>query len=206
MREGGSVTRHEVDARLAEAFRLESPPDTTRVEQVVWRRISSARVRRRWTLASAVAAMVIAAISGIYRMTSTPRVYADAARDHWVEVVQRQPRHWRIGAPEIQTLTAQNGLSFAEAAGLAPPHYRLELAKICGLDGHRLLHLVFTDGEHKYSLYLRRHEGVRSGVRIVQRDSEQVAGFETGRFSAFVVTVGAAGDCEDLARLIAARL
>jgi anti-sigma factor RsiW len=197
-----------VDERLVKALLRESP-DTTRIERTVRRRIADVQSRRRWMARGAIAASVLTAISGIYGLwhaTSAPRRYADAARDHRAEVVDRQPRRWRSDATEIETLTAQNGLSFAQASGLAPTGYWLEHAKTCGIDGQRMLHLVFTNGTQEYSIYVGPHRSVREGVRIVRRNSEEVAGFETGRFRALVVTDGEAAECNKLARMAAERL
>jgi anti-sigma factor RsiW len=197
-----------VDERLA-AVLLRESPDTTRIEQAVRRHVSASQSRRRWILKGAMAAGVMAAIAGSYglwRLTSAPRWYADAARDHRAEVVDRQPRRWRTGAGEIEILAAQNGLSFAQASGMAPAGYWLEHAKTCGIDGRRMLHLVFTNGTREYSLYVGPHQSATEGVRTVRSNSQQVAGFETGRFRALVVTDGEAAECTDLARLAAERL
>ena len=197
-----------VDERLAKALLGESP-DTTRIERAVRRRIAGVQSRRRWMARGAIAASALAAITGTYglwRLTSAPRWYADAARDHRAEVVDRQPRRWRSGAAEIETLAEQNGLSFAQASGLAPEGYWLEHAKTCGIDGQRMLHLVFTNGTQEYSIYVGPHRSGTEGVRMARRNSEQVAGFETGRFRALVVTDGEAAECDKLARLAAERL
>lgn len=197
-----------LDARLLAAF-CEESPDTSRIEQSLLRHIASAQSRKRWMGAGAIAAGVIAALMGSYallRPSPAPRSYADAARDHWAEVVEKQPRHWRSGPAEIETLAAQSGLSVVQVEALAPAGYWLEHAKTCGLDGQRMLHLVFTNGTQEYSLYVRPHQSTKERVRIVRSNSEQVAGFETGHFTAFVVTVGPAAQCEELAQLTATRL
>jgi len=197
-----------LDARLLAAL-CEESPDTSRIEQSLRRHIASTQSHKRWMGAGAVAASLIAALVGSYallRPSPAPGSYADAARDHWAEVVEKQPRHWRSGPAEIEALGAQSGLSIAQITALAPAGYRLEHAKTCGLDGQRMLHLVFTNGAQEYSLYLRPHRSIKERVRIVRSNSEQVAGFETGHFTALVVTVGPAAQCEELAQLTAARL
>jgi len=197
-----------LDERLAGVLSQELP-DTTRIEQFVRRQMPASQSRRRRIARGAVAASVVAAIAGSYglwRLAPAPRWYADAARDHLAEVVERQPRHWRSGAAEIESLAVQSGLSFAQASGLAPAGYWLERAKICGIDGQRMLHLVFTNGTREYSIYVGPHRGVHEGVRMARRNAEQVAGFDTGRFRALVVTVGPAAECEELAHLAAERL
>jgi len=185
------------------AVLLREAPDTSRVEEAVRRRMAASRSRRRWALAAGV---LVAMVGSYEWLAWAPRRYVDAARDHRAEVVERQPRRWRSGAAEIEVLAAGNGLTLAEAAGLAPEGYRLEHAKICGIDGQRMLHLVFTNGTREYSIYVSPDRSAQEGVRRVERDAEQVAGFETGRFRALVVTVGPAAECEELARLAAGRL
>lgn len=196
-----------LDARLLSVLGTE--PGTARLEHNVRRRIQAEQSRRGWAgLIAAVAAVLLAmvGIHALLRPTSASGFYTAAARDHWTEVVEHQPRHWRSGTAEIQTLAAQNGLSSAQVTALAPAGYWLEHAKTCGLDGRPALHFVFTNGTQQYSLYVLPHRGGKEAVRVVQRNSEQVAGFETGQFRAFLVTVGSPAECEQLARLTAARL
>jgi len=194
----------QLDARLAGALRGEVP-DTTRIEAQVRREIS----RRRWVPAGAIAAGLVVAAAGIYGLTRpspAPAWYADAARDHRVEVTEGQPRRWRTDAAEIDKVAAQGGLSLAQSQDLAAPGYALERAKICGLSGERMLHLVFSNGARRYSVFVGQHAGARTGVRQVQSGSEEVAGFETGRLRAAVVTAGAASECGELARIAASKL
>ena len=192
-----------LDERLVRALERDLP-DTTRLQERFRNRIAAERSRRTW-----VAAGVAAAIAGIYGLVSfasAPRLYKDAARDHRVEVVEQQPRRWRTGPTGIEPLAAQSGLTFAQAAALAPAGYSLERAKICGLDGQRMLHLVFANGTLKYSVYVRPHETARRDIRMIRSDSEQVAAFETGRFTAVVVLAGSAAECETFAKLTSQRL
>lgn len=198
-----------VDERLAAAIGRESP-DTARIAQLVRGRISASRSRRRWIAMGAVAAGLLLAFGLTYgfwsRLVPAPRWYADAARDHRAEVVDGQPRRWQSGATGIGAVAAQYGLSFAQASALAPAGYSLDRAKTCGIDGRRMLHLVFTKGGQTYSVYLGPDTGHVVGLRMVRRDGEQVAGFETGSFRALVVMTGPAAECEEFARLAAARL
>jgi anti-sigma factor RsiW len=192
-----------LDERLVRAMERDLP-DTARLEQCVRNHIAAERPRRWWVAAGVAAA--IAGIYGLVSLASTPRMYADAARDHWAEVVEQQPRRWRAGPDGIEPLAAQSGLGFAHAAALAPAGYSLERAKICGLDGQRMLHLVFANGALKYSVYVRPHQSAKGHIRMIRRDSEQVAAFETGRFAAVVVLAGSAAECETLAKLTSRRL
>lgn len=196
-----------LDTRLLSAVGAE--PDTARLERIVRRRIHTEQSRQRWIGLVAAAATVFLAVAVAYvvrQPTYAVGLSTAAARDHWTEVVEHQPRHWRSGAAEIETLAAQNGLSSAQLTALAPVGYWLEHAKTCGLQGRRTLHLVFTNGAQQYSLYVLPHRGGKRDIRIVRRNSEQVASFETGRFTALLVTVGSSAECKQLARLTAQRL
>ena len=75
-----------------------------------------------------------------------------------------------------------------------------------GITRRRWLITSRGDGAREYSVYLRPHRSLSEPVRVVRHNEEQVAGFETGRFRALVVTAGPAKDCESLARLAKERL
>ena len=193
-----------LDARLSRAFAQELP-DTAQLEQSVRRQMASERPARRWRVAAgAMAAATV--LGGFLLFTHTPRVYADAARDHQAEVVDNQPRHWRTNRAEIASLTLQLGLSFDQAASLAPAGYTLECAKFCGIDRRRTLHLVYSNGVRKVSVYVSPHAASRSEIRLATVASEGIASFETGRFTGMVVAAGTAAQCEEFARWTEARL
>jgi len=85
-----------LDARLREAVSMELP-DATAVGRSVRRRIGAERTRRFALLAATAAIVVFAAILGYRALRPEPvgRLYADAALDHRLEVMEHQPRHWR---------------------------------------------------------------------------------------------------------------
>ena len=198
----------QVDERLAASIGSDLP-DSVRIEQAVRRQIAAARAQRRFFAAGAIAAGVALAIIGTYaflRFATPPRLYTDAAEDHHAEVIEKQPRRWRSSAPEIETLVQQSGLSGAQVASLAPQGYSLELAKNCGIDGQRMLHLVFTNGVHRYSVFVRAQRTSPQKVRIYRSNSEEVASLDTGQFRAIVVTVGPKTECRELAEIAAAHL
>jgi anti-sigma factor RsiW len=198
-----------IDARLARALGAEAH-DTSQLERRVRAQMATERRLHRWLGVGAIAAaLLLAAIGAAYLLrpvAPAPRWYADAARDHRVEVVEGQPRRWRTDPIEIEKVTSQSGLSLTQARGMAAAGYSLERAKMCGLDGQRMLHLVFSDGRQRYSVYVSPHQSAQEPVRVEKRGSEEVAGFETGRYRAAVVTAGAAADCAKLARIAEARL
>jgi anti-sigma factor RsiW len=185
-----------VDSRIASALRGELP-DTTGIESRVRREIS----RPRWIPVGAIAAGLAIAAAGVYgllRPAPAPPWYAAAARDHRAEVIEGQSRRWRTEPAEV--------LSTARAQALAAPGYELERAKMCGLSGERMLHLVFRNGDRRYSVFVGPHEGARKPLSQARSGGEEVAGFETGSLRAAVVTEGAASECEKLARIAASRL
>jgi hypothetical protein len=201
------------DARLAAVLRNDVPDHSQidRVNRYVREHIAAApRSRKqRWLVPGAIAASLIAGIVCAYAwMTSfaVPPSYTAAAQDHWAEVVEHEPRHWRFTPAEIQILITENELSTNQVAALAPAGYWLERAKICGIAGRRTLHLVFNNGTQQYSLYVRPQRGATERVRLIRHNAEEVAGFETGHFSALIVTTGSSTQCEELARLAATRL
>lgn len=201
------------DARLVAVLGNDLPNDSQieRVNQYIREHISAAPRNRkqRWLVPGAIAASLITGIVCAYTWMASfvaPPSYTAAAQDHWTEVVEHSPRHWRSTPAEIQSLIAASGLSSRQVASLTPTGYWLQRAKVCGIAGHRTLHLVFTNGKQQYSLYVRPHRGPEAPIRLIRHNTEEVAGFETGRFSAWVVTVGTSAQCEEIAHLAAARL
>jgi anti-sigma factor RsiW len=197
-----------IDGRLR-ALAAAETPDSSILEQRVRRGIANAKARRRWMLARIAAAVVLvslAAAYGLFLRASEKRMYVDAARDHQAEIVEGQPRHWRTSPADMARLAARDDLALAQLMAIAPRGYRLQRAKICGIMGEPMLHLVFTDGARSYSVYLRPDRGAKAAIRMVHHGIEEVAGLANGRFRVLVVTAGPAPDCGMLARLAATRL
>lgn len=184
-------------------------PDTGRLEQTLRRRISVDRRRRHQAWAGAIAATLALLAGGALawaRWTRPPQWYAGAALDHRTEVIDRQPRRWRSTDTELAGLAAQNGLQLGQVTAMAAAGYRLERAKICGIDGGRMLHLVFSSGTRRYSVFISPHLGPVEMVRTIRRGAEQIAGFETGHFRGLVVSEGSAAECTELAHAAERRL
>ena len=132
-------------------------PDTGRLEQTLRRRISVDRRRRHQAWAGAIAATLALLAGGRSRGRVGPdhRNGTPARRcDHRTEVIDRQPRRWRSTDTELAGLAAQNGLQLGQVTAMAAAGYRLERAKICGIDGGRMLHLVFSSGTRRYSVFI----------------------------------------------------
>ena len=92
---------------------------------------------------------------------------------------------------EIEKLAARYQLP--DVAGLAPQGYRLEHAKMCGLDGKPALHLVYTNGSQEFSVFVRARTGSEKALRQVSVGAEHLAGFGTDRLEA-VVAGGSSGE------------
>lgn len=198
-----------LDTRLRDAFSSELP-DASTLEQSVRARIARDR-SRRWTLVAASAAAVLFAALLGYRMLQPDRLFPDrlfydAARDHRMEVVEHQPRRWRTDPADIGKLTARYGLS--NLSLIAPAGYRLERAKMCGLDGAAALHLVYTNGAQEFSFYVRTRTGAADGLlakslRTKSVGSENLARFQTDRLEAVIVTAGSSEECLQFAHIAA---
>lgn len=194
-----------IDARLR-AVVCSEMPETAHLEQSITGQIGAGH---RKFLAAAAAMVLLAAGSvwWVWNRAHVPRLYADAARDHQVEVLEHQPRRWRSGAAEVNALAARFGLSGAAVAALCPAGYKLEHAKICGLDGGPVLHLVYANGAREVSLYV-----LTNNPRIQPRIGQAVVGkeyldaFRTNRFTAIVVAAGSRADCLQFAQSASAVL
>jgi hypothetical protein len=189
----------QIDSRLQAAF-SEQLPDAAAIQHAVRKRIAAER-SRSFAILAVAAALVLAAIGyGLLRRASRVGVYAELARDHRMEVMERQQRHWRNGPAEIEPLVARYGVTAPMLAGFAPVGYYLLHAKSCGIAGMPVLHLVYSNGNREISIYVRQHvgSGIRSGSFTV--NSEQVVAFERGGLEAAVVMVGSGRECQLFAR------
>jgi len=186
-----------LDARLREAVSSELL-DATAMQRSVRGRIVA---KRRLQLAAVAAGMLCAAVLGYrtLRSQSVARLYADAALDHRLEVMEHQPRHWRSDPAEIEKLAAR--FELPDVAALAPQGYRLEHAKMCGIEGEPTLHLVYTNGAHEFSVYVRGRTGSDRVLHRVRVGSEELVGFQTDRVEAVVATGGSSSECLEFARV-----
>lgn len=158
---------------------------------------------RRWVIPAvsmAAAALILIAL-GYHALLGTrvARVYADAARDHNVEVVQQQPRTWLSESAKIVALAEKQGIAPSALAALSSGAYHLNRGRLCFLDGRIFLHLVFSDGVQEFSVYLRQRDAkalpgpvreISNGKPLCTSDigSEHVASIETAQLTALVVT------------------
>jgi anti-sigma factor RsiW len=191
-----------LDDRLRDAASMEIP-DSAPLEAAVGRRIRFERARK---MAAVAAAVLFAATVSYWALRPKPvsRIYTDAALDHRLEVMEHQQRRWRTSPSEIDKLGARFDLS--NLAALAPAGYRLDRAKICGIDGKPTLHLVYVSGNRELSLYIRPAAGKNEVLEAATVGSEHLAGFHTNRFEAVVATAGSSGECLNFARFASALL
>ena len=167
--------------------------DNSSVDQRVRAGISAGqRAARRWMLTAAgIAAVLLLAVLGYATTVSfrTKPVYAAAARDHRMEIVDRQPRKWLTDYASIERLAGREGVSGSMAADFAPAGYHLAQGKLCLLDGHVFLHLVYANSSGDFSLFLRRSDDAAPwGIHTGTFDAEHVAGFRRGPLRALIVT------------------
>ena len=198
-----------IDGRLRASIGSEIP-ETAELETAVRRhiRLTSLAERRRFMAAAAavVLATVLSVAGAAWWLSRVPRIYADAARDHQAEVVERQPRRWRSGLADVNALAARFGLPASAAAALGPAGSVLVHARICRLDGVAVLHLVYRSGTRDISLYVRRNDAGAAMDAPLQVGKEYVEAFHTARRSVIVVVAGSPADCVRFARSAAAVL
>ena len=197
-----------LDARILAAFG-EQPAgeEATPIGRRVMMRIAAER-RRRLSFALAAAALVVLALTVGYRNRPpepVARVFADAARDHRVEVIERKTRRWRTESPDVEELAVNFGLTGDRATGLAPLGYRFARARTCGLEGRPALHLVYTDGVQEVSVYVRRGGG-SGAMQTAAVDGEQLASLRTAGYEAIAVSTGSAKECAQMVRRAASML
>ena len=161
-------------------------PETAALERRIHVRIAASS-RRAWAgaIAAGIAGLVLLAGLGFHAWTQPPRFYADAAQDHRREVVEGQRRMWYTDRG-VEALARREGLA-ASAVSMVPAGFRFERAKICRLNGIPFLHLVYSDGGERCSLYLRPRSGGEIRATTADFGAEHVAGFETGQVTAFCV-------------------
>lgn len=177
-------------------------PDIVLLKLKLTRQIRTRR-QSQWILYAALAASLLAALFVGYGYR-TPRILADAARDHRLEVIGHQPRRWKSETAEIDTIATQFGLTAARARAISPVGYQLLHARICGLGKRPALHLVFTNGAREISFYVRQSTAAQN-VRTATIGNERVTALQNAGYTTVTVT-GIDQPCEQLARQISNRI
>ena len=175
----------------------------------------------RWAAAAvAVAASAIVLATVGYRTLAgkqVARVYADAAWDHGLEVVEHQPRPWLTDPAQIAALAEGQGIEPSAVTALASGGYHLNRAKLCFLDHRVFLHLVFSDGVREFSVYLHSRDGIELPASVREFSNgdplctsevkdEHVASVETPQLVAVIVTDQSSDAALNLARFASAVL
>lgn len=218
-----------LDARLREVILAEETNVTRvdrRVRELILAEAEGAPVPqlqprpRRWVVATmGIAAALLLAATGYRTLLgmNVARVYADAATDHRLEIVQQQPRSWLTDSTQMAALAAGQGIPASAETALASGGYHLNRAKLCWLDGRVFLHLVFSAGGQEFSVYLRQRDAkplpgpgreISNGKTLCATDlgKEHVASIETAQLTAVVVTDQSADAALRFARFASAVL
>jgi hypothetical protein len=160
-----------------------------------------------FTVAGCVAASVIG-FAG-YRLmhpVAAPSMFTAAARDHHAEVVDRQPGNWQTARASIDELAAQQGLPASLLGAFAPVGFHLEQGKVSVLDNLPYLHLVYTNGVQRFSIFLRNEQGIQAhdSIDAANLGPDHVAAFHHGPLSVTIVTDEPGDEASHLARFAAA--
>jgi anti-sigma factor RsiW len=179
-----------LDAVLRETV-LAEEVDSSRVERdvrlIVWEPIGTVAPPAsspRWMFALAGLAAVL--LVAVILMRARP-VYAAAAKDHRVEIVELQPRQWSTDRTAIAALAQQQGVPDSAIDRIAPAGYHLAQGKLCFLDGKIFLHLVYANEADNVSVFLRPADRIQA-VHAESHGAEHVAGFQDQKLSALFVT------------------
>jgi hypothetical protein len=219
-----------LDARMREVVTGERV-DATAVERRIRARIATEprgevasisrhTARRRWIgAAMGIAAVLLLIAAGYVGLLGrhVARVYADAAQDHQLEVVEQRPRPWLLDRAAISALAQGQGIAASAPFVLSSGPYHLERAKLCFLDGRIFFHAVYTDGTQEFSVYLRVRgaEPLPGSPREIDNGrilhtstlgAEQVASLQTKNLTVMVVSDRHSGDALQVARFAATAL
>ena len=196
------------DEMLRESVLAEPVNDAAvreRVRESLWPSRPNWEVFARRSLASAVAVAALAVMAFVIwnmvasRSHNVPTVYADAAQDHYDEVVRQFPRGWLRAPAQIDAFVREHAGDAEVITALAPDGYHLDRARLCELDLSNYVHLVYTDGENEISFFIRRQDGEKlagkptvkvKGATIYSEtvSALYVAGFQSPRYTILVVS------------------
>lgn len=159
--------------------------------------------RRAAFSAAGIAALALVSFAGwnviATRSNTVPTVYADAAQDHYDEVVKRYPRGWLTAPADINAFVKEHAGDASVIPAFAPAGYHIDRVRLCELELANYVHLVYTDGEHDISFFIREQDGEKLGGATVlkvkgtaihseQADGLYVAGFQSSQYTVLVVS------------------
>lgn len=184
------MTDEELDRRLRESI-LSEHVDASRVAAAVRAQIAPGiRTVPGWAVAAA--ALIVTIVATFYsfhkfQQEQIPAVCSAAMQDHEREIVNGEPREWLTDLSGIQALAQKQGVPTSAIAALGTTGYRLQRARLCFLNKHVFLHLVYTKLGADYSVYLRPASAEPSFDRSV-RGSENLGYFQTNLVTAVFVS------------------
>lgn len=149
-------------------------------------------------LAASLTVIVLVALLAARSGLAPARVYQDAADDYRREVLGHEQVPWVLGETKLSGLAELEGVPVDTARALVGVGYHMEKGRVCRLDGRAFLHLVYTDGTHEYSVFLRRFEteplpgasqGAVNGKTLYEAKigGQELASFRSGAFTVLVV-------------------
>ena len=171
--------------------------------------------RRRWlfpALATAAAVLLAAGTAFVVKSRSVaaaPVIFADAARDHTLEVVNKATRRWRVSVADIATIETSQGVSDHEVKAIEATGYKLQRAKICRLGGKAYIHLVYAKDGREVSVYLRSRGDQKADGNDAASSTAgnlHLASFAQGQVQAVIVSDAPGADCEKFAKAAQAAL
>lgn len=209
------------DEWLRDAW-YQEPLGTDELRQRIMTQIAKTKRRRlifRWPpYTLPIAASLLAAITaGIFIVLwggSSQTVYAAARDDHYIEVVQREPRPWLETPGEIKEFVRAELGDADFLDRLAPAGYQLKRALHCYLLNQRYVHIVYESGGREVSVFVRRKGAGLPGAALevvngcplhaASVKESEVAGFQSGRYTVLIVSDLPRAESLQLARAAAA--
>ncbi len=198
-----------LDARIRAAV-IADPVETAAIEGHLASAITIERAaqKRRTVLRRLGAAAAIAVLGLFSYRILTPHpadgALAAAARDHRMEIVDRQPRRWKTDTTSVNELAAWEQIPTTSIAAFAPSEYHFQRAKLCRLEGRIYLHLVYADstGARSFSVFLdgKTQQTGNREIYASRSGPEHMAGFSRGKLKVMVVADQPEGDVLQFAR------
>jgi len=200
----------ELDRRLRQEI-LSEPVDVSGVEQRLRRAIAPSHMSRVIRAVGAAAAILLFAVLAFSTWRALVphepvQVCSDAARDHLREIVHQEPRRWTSDVSAIDRLAARIGLASSPLSRIILPGYRFERGKLCRLDGHVFLHLVYSNGAREFSLFLGNDPKLEADRYAADFGEQHVATVRSSQARALVVTGDSSSVALNFAQLAARAL
>lgn len=156
--------------------------------------------RRPFYTLPIAASLLVAIIVGSFILRDSPSrtVYAAARDDHYLEVVQHDPRPWHETPEEIREFVREELGDADFLDRFAPADYQLKRALHCNLSDQRYVHLVYRSGDREISIYVRRKDGELPGATVetvngcalhaAAINQYEIAGFQSPQYTVLVVS------------------